>query len=233
MMRDIVMNEQYFSEYIQEELQRVKKFMDKLEKNEVREDRVYSVKKKIDSIKFGLLIAKYSYGEDIRILEPEFLQLLNDMPMYWKKESSYVDMVWMMSLAILFDVNEEKFCVLSDLVRQYNYEDALLDFFIKYKEQGVIEKIEGDFIYGFPYDKLGIVVTDNNYAEERLKEYLEKNWYSGHKEMSWYDIHKAKEKLYYGYWSFEAGAIAKILNINDENLKNTPYYPYDLVHYNS
>lgn len=233
MMRDIVMNEQYFSEYIQEELQRVKKFMDKLEKNEVREDRVYSVKKKIDSIKFGLLIAKYSYGEDIRILEPEFLQLLNDMPMYWKKESSYVDMVWMMSLAILFDVNEEKFRVLSDLVRQYNYEDALLDFFIKYKEQGVIEKIEGDFIYGFPYDKLGIVVTDDNNAEERLKEYLEKNWYSGHKEMSWYDIHKAKEKLYYGYWSFEAGAIAKILNINDENLKNTPYYPYDLVHYNS
>ena len=41
----------------------------------------------------------------------------------------------------------------------------------------------------------------------------------------------AKEKLYYGYWSFEAGAIAKILNLDDSNLKNVPYYPYDLVHY--
>ena len=44
-------------------------------------------------------------------------------------------------------------------------------------------------------------------------------------------LHKAKEKLYYGYWSFEAGAIAKILNLDDSNLKNVPYYPYDLVHY--
>ena len=49
----------------------------------------------------------------------------------------------------------------------------------------------------------------------------------------WYDIHKAKEKLYYGYWSFEAGAIAKILNLDDSNLKDVPYYPYDLVHYKS
>ena len=63
------------------------------------------------------------------------------------------------------------------------------------------------------------------------KEYLEKYWYVGHKNMGWYDIHKAKEKLYYGYWSFEAGAIAKILNLDDSNLKNVPYYPYDLVHY--
>ena len=44
---------------------------------------------------------------------------------------------------------------------------------------------------------------------------------------------RAKEKLYYGYWSFEAGAIAKILNLDDSNLKDVPYYPYDLVHYKS
>ncbi|MDD7379168.1 MAG: DUF1911 domain-containing protein [Lachnospiraceae bacterium] len=36
---------------------------------------------------------------------------------------------------------------------------------------------------------------------------------------------------YYGYWSFEAGAIAKILNLDDSSLKDVPYYPYDLVHY--
>ena len=61
----------------------------------------------------------------------------------------------------------------------------------------------------------------------------QKYWYVGHKNMGWYDIHKAKEKLYYGYWSFEAGAIAKILNLDDSNLKDVQYYPYDLVHYKS
>ena len=45
------------------------------------------------------------------------------------------------------------------------------------------------------------------------------------------DSHKSSENVYYGYWSFEAGAIAKILNLDDSSLKDVPYYPYDLVHY--
>ena len=32
-------------------------------------------------------------------------------------------------------------------------------------------------------------------------------------------------------WSFEAGAIAKILNLDDECLKGAKYYPYDLAHF--
>lgn len=42
---------------------------------------------------------------------------------------------------------------------------------------------------------------------------------------------ESKQNIYYGYWSFEAGAIAKILNIDDDSIKNISYYPYDLVHY--
>ena len=37
--------------------------------------------------------------------------------------------------------------------------------------------------------------------------------------------------LYFCYWSFEVGAVAKILSINDSGLKDVLYYPYDLVHY--
>ena len=232
-MRDVLMSEQYFSEYIQEETERKNKFTNKLASNEVREDRIYAVKKKIDSIKFGLLISKYSYGEEVSKLEAEFLQLLNDMPLYWNGNSDYIDMLWMMALAILFDVNREQFGILSDLVTQYNRKDALLEFFVNYKMNGNIGQLKGDYSFGFPYDKLTDIVTNREKAVEKLKEYLEKYWYVGHKNMGWYDIHKAKEKLYYGYWSFEAGAIAKILNLDDSNLKDVPYYPYDLVHYKS
>ena len=51
------MNEKYFREYILEETGRIKNFQNKLENNEVREDRIYSVKRKIDAIQFELLIA--------------------------------------------------------------------------------------------------------------------------------------------------------------------------------
>ncbi|EIN8848795.1 DUF1911 domain-containing protein, partial [Listeria monocytogenes] len=46
-----------------------------------------------------------------------------------------------------------------------------------------------------------------------------------------YESHDYHEKIYSGYWSWESGAIAKILQLNDNDLKNLPYYPYDLVHY--
>lgn len=55
-----------------------------------------------------LLIARYSSGEDIEKLENDFMQLLNDMPLYRNGNSSYIDMLWMMALAILFDVSREK-----------------------------------------------------------------------------------------------------------------------------
>ena len=127
------MNEKYFREYILEETGRIKNFQNKLENNEVREDRIYSVKRKIDAIQFELLIARYSSGEDIEKLENDFIQLLNDMPLYWNGNSGYIDMLWMMALAILFDVSREKFGILSDLVTQYNRKDALLEFFVNYK----------------------------------------------------------------------------------------------------
>ena len=151
-MRDVLMSEQYFAEYIKEETQRIDKFTTKLQNNEVREDRIYSVRKKIDAIKFGLLISKYSYGEDIDKLRPEFIELLKDMPLYWNENSSYVDMLWMMSLSVLFEVSKEEFCIISDLVRKYNRNDALLDFFINYKVNGIVGKIEGEYSFGSPYE---------------------------------------------------------------------------------
>ena len=87
------MNEKYFREYILEETGRIKNFQNKLENNEVREDRIYSVKRKIDVIQFELLIARYSSGEDIEKLENDFIQLLNDMPLYWNGNSGYIDML--------------------------------------------------------------------------------------------------------------------------------------------
>ena len=168
------MNEKYFREYILEGTGRIKNFQNKLENNEVREDRIYSVKRKIDAIQFELLIARYSAGEDVEKLENDFMQLLNDMPLYWNGNSSYIDMLWMMALAILFDVSREKFGILSDLVTQYNRKDALLEFFVNYKMNGNIGQLKGDYSYGFPYDKLTDIVANREKAVEKLKEYLEK-----------------------------------------------------------
>ena len=59
-----------------------------------------------------------------------------------------------------------------------------------------------------------------------MKKYL-KGWYNTDCEV--FEAHKSDQKIYYGYWSFEAGAAVKILGIDDSGLKDIPYYPYDLV----
>ena len=58
------------------------------------------------------------------------------------------------------------------------------------------------------------------------------DWYRCNKEAVWYDAHKADNNLYTGYWSFELGALAKILKLDDKDFEgNIKYYPYDLVHF--
>ena len=41
--------------------------------------------------------------------------------------------------------------------------------------------------------------------------------------------HKRNIDNYVGYWSFEAGAICKIMGLNPEDFKGVNYFPYDLV----
>ena len=74
-------------------------------------------------------------------------------------------------------------------------------------------------------------IIDDANASYRINEYIVDKWYKLHKECAWYDSHKNNKNLYTGYWSFEAGAVAKILGIDDSSLKDVKYYPYDLVHY--
>lgn len=230
MVRDRIMDEKYFNEYIQEEEERIKKFKNKLEANEVKDDRIVPVQRKIDTIQFGIWVAKYSAGYSVDELKEEFVLLIKNMPLFWDNNSSYIDMLWMMSIAVMLDVDKGLFSMLSELVEKYNRNDSLLGLFSEYKLNNINEiRKEKNTIP--PYTILIEAIKDGKMNVDVLKDYIEKKWYDAHKDMGWYDIHKAKEKLYYGYWSFEAGAIAKIFKINDSSLKDVPYYPYDLVHY--
>jgi hypothetical protein len=87
-----------------------------------------------------------------------------------------------------------------------------------------------------PYQALVDVInfarTDKLKSVQRLKQYLEKEWYKGHANSGWYDNHKSKHATYSGYWCWESGALVKALGLEDSSLKEQLYYPYDMVHRN-
>ena len=74
-MRDNVKDIEYFNDFINEELERVKKFAYKLEKGEVKLERIFPVKAKIHDLKLGILIAKYSKGVELNLLEKEYTKV--------------------------------------------------------------------------------------------------------------------------------------------------------------
>ena len=69
---------------------------------------------------------------------------------------------------------------------------------------------------------------DNLNLEKELKEYLNEDWYSGFKDYSWYDSHKAKGFGFFGYWCFSIAAIVKIEDLNLDFFSSSLYFPKQL-----
>lgn len=67
-------------------------------------------------------------------------------------------------------------------------------------------------------------------AEKEMKLYLKK-WYSNNENVYWYDAHKSKAKIYFGYWCLESAALTCILDLDDSEYLDNQYYPKDLVKY--
>ena len=63
----------------------------------------------------------------------------------------------------------------------------------------------------------------------QIEEYTEKRYINGHANCGWKTFHK--EAGYVGLWSHEAGAVSKLLDLDDTKLVNSIHYPYDMVHF--
>lgn len=225
-MRDSIRTKAYFDEFIAQEKERICKFQDKLNSGSIDDERVPLINNKIIYLKTDLIIAKYSRGDSINDIKNEFEELI-DMVCEKGDVSIYEDNLCLASLAYLLGVNSDKMMRLRSKLMESETYDYLIDFVFLGSESDIdINKIS----FQREYKKL------TKYIDHRTKEtflkYL-RGWYRSHFHSSWYDSHKnEKFKLYFGYWCFEAGAIAKRLQLDDNDLQNEQYYPYDMVHFN-
>jgi hypothetical protein len=142
----------------------------------------------------------------------------------------YTDSLWLLSLGILLDVDDSIFNSLVSAVQETGKDDWLYNYLIHSRIPNV-EYESSPLLWVKPYLSLQYVVERSEDKTADMFRYLTKSWYQGHSGAGWYDSHKRNQNLYYGYWSFESGAVAKILKLDDSTLKDAPYYPYDLVHF--
>lgn len=224
-MRDNIKTKEYFDTFILEELEDIQMFQDSLDNGEIEENRIGSIKDDILLIQIGILIAKYSRGDSINEIKQEFESMLDLFCESWNG-GVYEDNLCFASLAYLLGLNDVQLKRIRSKLMEADTYDFLLDFvLLGSKDNPYKSKIS----FSRSYKKLIQCINSNNMEE--LVKYL-RGWYKGSQGSSWYDTHKIKDdNLYYGYWCFEAGAVAKRLGFLDDDLKNEQYYPYDMVHY--
>lgn len=224
-------------------------FLEKLSKNDVEVEnyeslvnRVLAEKGENDrGVQMGFAILNATYKKRINLLytvgtrddeiKVNYERWLRYYARTWRPEDDYFALIKVLSLAILLDVSSsnESMSELEEKIKKSGINDYLIDLFLS-KIDNKWKRNAQTFIWEDTYQPLKEVAECSNGSEalSKLKTYLSDQWYDIHDECEWYDSHKTS--AFYGYWSFEAAALVKILNLDDKTLQNQDYYPYDLVH---
>ena len=225
--------------YIAENLEDIKK----LYENEAQGVQLYN-RPNLEAIGYNLdgilkykcdnFIANYSLGKHVKELISEYESIVSYMEKCWKKSNGYLQMVWILSIGIMLEIEDATFAKIVSLVENDNPNDYLIDFLILHRcpsWKGTSDTFISKRPYQATREIISFAQTDKAKSLERLKKYLFKEWYRGHSSAGWYDAHKSKWNIHTGYWSFESGALVKILGLDDSSLKDAQYYPYDIVHW--
>ena len=176
-----------------------------------------------------IMIATYTAGYSIEYFKREYIKYVKSLQISWQGNSGYEQMVWALSIGILLEIDGVTFDKLVDLVKKDDPEDYLIDYLIQYRHPDWNIRINYNFPRPYGFTRKIIEEENAENAVALLKEYLEKKWYQGSRDEGWYDLHKRNIDNYYGYWSFESGALCKLKGLDYKQLEGLPYFPYDLV----
>ena len=188
-----------------------------------------------------LIEISYSMGENVGKLRKLYISSLDNYifganfrnPIY----AADLDRI---SLGILLDIENTDFNRLVDYMMKMDKQakpagwtpDLLLWFMLNSRLKENEKQMYADKL-AFPKLYKGLFkltqISDAQEAKKALKDYIEK-WYNLNKDAPWYNNH-LKKNCYRGYCAWEVAAVAKIMNIDDSELKDNPYYPYDMVHW--
>lgn len=175
------------------------------------------------------MIATYTAGYSIEKFREEYLKFVDSLLPVWFSNSGYDEMIWALSIGILLEIDGVTFDELVNLVKKDDPEDYLIDYLIQSRHPEWTIRINYNFPRPYGFTRKIIEEENAEQALKLLKEYVTKKWYPGHRDTGWYDLHKENIDNYYGYWSFESGALCKLKGLDYKELEGVPYFPYDLV----
>ena len=170
----------------------------------------------------------YTMGKTYKELLPDVEKYIENESISWNGKN-YEELVVICSLAILFNIRNE---YIENLLKksEARLNNCLYgEMFIKLIQPSW--EIKADKIYSVDDKALVEVIqlaqSDREAAVQRLKKFVDKQWFRTLKE----GIITNKSRCYRGYWCIEAAALVKALELDDTELRDCKYYPYDMAHF--
>lgn len=238
--REPLMEQAYFDNevsYLQDES--LPKFKAKVRSSEITPAHRSSISHAIFLRTYQLLITKYSQGEAIDNLKSLFPQVVEALEAYHPEDEGeplrfnfqrhieeYVVPMWLVSLGILFEVEDELFGKMVTLIGNAG-EDALFEKLVGTRIRNRPQA--NNLLYPEPYNfLLSAANAEGEHQAEMMKRFL-KVWYPSLKEVYWHDRHKSPDAGFFGYWAIEAAGVVKAFGMDDAEFREMRYYPKDLV----
>lgn len=253
MKRQLFKNNDYFPIYFEEAKNQLIRRKELLKSGKVLAERLQWFNKGTLDVQLNLTIALYTAGYATESIYGSLVETIKLFESAWSDEtvllyqerkrlnqytsSAYNQILWITSLMYLLDVDKMYFKILADIIDRQGVNDFLLDFIIRAKcpERPEIAHESYQDYFWIPEDfkklREAISTPDKISAEQLVEVYVKKDWAKIQKSLG--DNLKAHlniHNVYFGYWSFEAAAIVKILGLDDKRFVDCIYYPKDLVH---
>ena len=178
----------------------------------------------------------YSLGLSMEELLPEVHLIVRNLIDVEKEKDSgysgYVNMENILYFIILFNLNEylDEY---KELLKRSTMQDFYLDSLMQTLDsswQIRTEKLRCPKYSNAVYEVVLLSKENKAAAVERLKRYLKRQWFMSLTE-GVITNRNLKTGWYRGYWCIAAAALVKALKLDDTELKDCKYYPYDMAHF--
>lgn len=219
-MRDTQRTEEYFQEYLIAKNNEINKHLISIKREEMESlphhPLIIHTLLRCELEKFCIL---FSLEEPVASLHLQYLAVLE----VCKKatELQYTDILILLSLGILLD--HDPLPVIQDLLKEH--QDDFLGLFTGYLKGTEEFGFEPEIDYPYILLYLNIALTESvQESEQIIYDYLTIDWFQSQDEEYWHGYLEYSEHLYFGYWCFEAMAMAKIYGVDTTRLVQSDYF---------
>ncbi|WP_026652917.1 PoNe immunity protein domain-containing protein [Butyrivibrio proteoclasticus] len=195
-------------------------------------DIIYSTKLSIVKDIRELMHAQYSYGMNMEEFDGLYDEMMNYILDTNVEEIGYINLLYLISYGVLLQKERDSLIKLAKKMDDEEINDILLDALLNL--YGVKRSFQSDgYAKENPY-KYMVEIIDSAYDKKEdtstlLSSYINNKWLRGHSDLGW--PKNISQKGYRGIWAYEAAAVAKLFDIDDSKLRESPHYPYDLAHF--